>query len=227
MSQATLMHSEPDHGSKLPRGPHALPQEVVVAHQRERLLEAAADAMAEQGYAELTVRELVSRAGVSRRTFYQLYDDKLDCVFAAHEAAFERLSKVIVDACSSQAAWPDKVVAAVDGALDLASQFPNQAHLIVVSSHTATEPKLANRGRAAHEQLAAVLSGGRQQGENGRKPLDLTEQAVVGAVMSIVGNRLLAGEADRLPGLKAELVQIILTPYFGDVEARRVATAAG
>ena len=90
MADPPLDHSPtPTKRLKLPRGPHALPQDVVVAHQRERLLDAAAPAMADKGYAELTVRDLIDRAGVSRRTFYQLFDDKLDCVFAAHERAFE------------------------------------------------------------------------------------------------------------------------------------------
>src|SRR5215213_1816945 len=104
-----LTQSNADKFSKLPRGPHALPQEVVVAHQRERLLDAAATAMAEQGYAVLTVRDLIDRAGVSRRTFYQLFDDKIDCVFAAHERAFERLSEIVVSACRAGDAWPDRV----------------------------------------------------------------------------------------------------------------------
>src|SRR6476620_4690633 len=108
-----LTQSDADIATKLPRGPHALPQDVVIAHQRERLLEAAATAVAEDGYAELTVRDLIVRAGVSRRTFYQLFDDKIDCVFAAHERAFERLGKVIVDACRAEVAWPDRVASAI------------------------------------------------------------------------------------------------------------------
>ncbi len=44
--------------------------------------------------------------------------------------------------------------------------------------------------------------------------------------MSIVGGRLLSGEAEQLPKLRDELVQIILMPYLGDAEARRVTAAA-
>jgi AcrR family transcriptional regulator len=220
-----LTQSDTDKATRLPRGPHALPQDVVVAHQRERLLDAAAAAMAEQGYAELTVRDLIDRAGVSRRTFYQLFDDKIDCVFAAHERAFGQLSKVIVDACRAQVAWPDRVAGAISAALTFAVEFPSEAHLVVVACHTASEPKLASRGHDAHEKLADLLRAGRQQAEVAHTPPELTEQAVVGAAMAVVGARLLAGEAAGLPVLAPELTQVVLTPYLGDEEAQRVARA--
>ena len=221
-----LTQSDTDKATKLPRGPHALPQDVVIAHQRERLLDAAAAAMAEQGYAELTVRDLIDRAGVSRRTFYQLFDDKIDCVFAAHERAFERLSGVIVDACRAEAAWPDRVAAAIAGALEFAVESPNEAQIVVVACHTASEPKLASRGHAAHEMLAGLLRAGRQQAEVAHVPPELTEQAVVGAAMAVVGARLLDGDVESLPQLAPELTQVILTPYLGEEEAQRVAQAA-
>jgi AcrR family transcriptional regulator len=224
VSEATATKSEA-HATKLPRGPHALPQEVVIAHQRERLLDATVAAVAERGYSELSVKELIVRAGVSRRTFYQFFDDKLDCVFAAHQMAFSHLSQAIVDACGSRTAWPERVDAAIGAALDFAARCPDEAHLIVVSCHTASEPNLAIRGRVAHEKLAALLQAGRRQANSSRNPPILTEQAVIGAAMSVVGVRLLAGQADELPQLRPELTQIILAPYLGDKEARRVALA--
>jgi AcrR family transcriptional regulator len=220
-----LTQSDTDKASRLPRGPHALPQDVVIAHQRDRLLDATAAAMSEQGYAELTVRELIDRAGVSRRTFYQLFDDKIDCVYAAHERAFERLSKVIVDACRVQGPWPDRVAGAISAALEFAVESPHEAQLVVVACHTASEPKLASRGHAAHEKLADLLRAGRRQAEVAHTPPELAEQAVVGAVMAVVGARLLDGEVEGLRSLGPELTQIILTPYLGDEEAQRVAKA--
>jgi AcrR family transcriptional regulator len=208
--------------ARLPRGPHALPQEVVIAHQRERLLDAAAAVVAEQGYAGLTVRDLIVRAGVSRRTFYQLYDDKIECVLAAHERAFERVSGAIVASCREQAAWPERVAGAIGAALDFAVDSPSEAHLVVVA-HTASE-RLATRGHEAHEKLADLLRIGREQVDAALSPPPVTEQAVVGAAMAVVGARLLAGEAGTLPLLAPELTQIILMPYVGDEEAKRVAT---
>ena len=219
--------TQPDAGGewKLPRGPHALPQEVVEAHQRERLIAAVAPAMAEKGYAKLTVKDLIDGAGVSRRTFYQLFGDKLECVFAAHHAAFSRLNSIIVDACASQSDWPDGVVAAIEGALDFAIAHPDETRLILISSQ-ASEPTLARRGRASHDQLAGLLRSGRQRHETAGTPLPSVEQAIVGAAMSVVADCLLADEADRLPELAPELAQIVLTPYVGEEAARKAATGA-
>ena len=221
-----MTQSDADKAIRLPRGPHALPQDVVIAHQRERLLAAVAAATAEEGYADLTVRGLIDRAGVSRRTFYQLFDDKNECVFAAHERAFERLSEVLVGACRMRLPWPDRVAAAIGASLDYAVRSPEEAQLVVVACHTASEPKLASRGHAAHEKLADLLRAGRKQTEVKHTPPDLTEQAGVGAAMAVVGARLLAGEVAALPLLAPELTQIVLTPYLGDEEAERVAQQA-
>ena len=182
--------------------------------------------MAERGYADLTVRDLISGARVSRRTFYQLFDDKLDCVLAAHEMAYGRLKEAIDEACAAQSRWPEKIAAAVGAALRFAGNHPGKAQLIVVSCLTPSEPKFANHGHAVHEDLAAALRDGRKQLQ-GDHPLPvLTEQAVIGAAMSIVGARLHAGEVESLSQLRPELVQIILTPYLGEGEAQRVAISS-
>jgi AcrR family transcriptional regulator len=198
----------------------------VIAHQRERLLDAAVAAVADDGYADLTVRDLIDRAGVSRRTFYQLFDDKIECIMAAHERAFDRLSVEIVASCRRQRAWADRVAAAIAAALAFAVDSPREAQLVVIACHTASDPKLASRGHAAHEMLADLLRAGREQAEVEHTPPELTEQAVVGAAMAVVGGRLLEGDISGLPQLAPELVQIILTPYLGGDEALRVAQGA-
>jgi len=218
-----LTQSDTDKATPLPRGPHALPQDVVIAHQRERLLDAAVAAMAEEGYADLTVRGLIDRAGVSRRTFYQLFDDKMGCVFAAHERAFERLSEVLVSSCRTEGTWPSRVAGAIAASLEYAVEWPNEAQLIIAACHMPSEPKLAGHGHAAREKLADLLRAGRGQAEVEHSPPELTEQAVVGAAMTVVGTRLAEQDVASLPRLAPELTEIVLTPYLGDEEAQRVA----
>jgi AcrR family transcriptional regulator len=69
--------------SALPRGPHSLPPEEVRRVQRERLVRAAIDTVASDGYAAATVREIVRRAGVSLKAFYEHFESKQDCVLRA------------------------------------------------------------------------------------------------------------------------------------------------
>jgi AcrR family transcriptional regulator len=215
-----------DTGSVLPRGPHALPQEVVLAHQRERLLGATPEVLAERGFAELTVRDLIGRAGVSRRTFYQLFDDKLECVLASHEAALDRLTDLISKACAPKRSWPENVSAAVGRTLELAAESPNEVRLAMLSGHGVLEPKLMGPAMAAQERLASFLRVGRKRSGETRVPGDLTEPAVIGAVTAIVSARLCAGEVEGLQQLAPELVQIILAPYLGYDVAERFAHAA-
>ena len=75
----------------LPRGPHGLTRAEVEGSQRERLLWAIAEAVAEKGFIATTVSDIISRAKVSRTTFYQLFTDKLDCFLAANLVASEIL----------------------------------------------------------------------------------------------------------------------------------------
>ena len=51
--------------------------------QRARMLDAITRAVAEKGYARVTVSDIVAHAGVSRRTFYEQFEDKEDCLLAA------------------------------------------------------------------------------------------------------------------------------------------------
>src|SRR5918992_915058 len=86
------MESTPrDIPRRLPRGSHGLDPGVVAASQRARLLEAVGRAGAEKGYAAATIDDIVRGAGVSKKTFYDHFRDKLDCFLAAYEAASDEL----------------------------------------------------------------------------------------------------------------------------------------
>ena len=69
----------------LPKGPHELSREEVANHQRDRLTSAVAHLVGEQGYAATTVAAIVKRASVSSGTFYEHFEDKLDCYVAAYD----------------------------------------------------------------------------------------------------------------------------------------------
>lgn len=214
-----------DYG-RLPRGRHGIPREEVLANQRERLLAATTAIFAEQGYAALSIGAVITRAGVSRSTFYKFFDDKVGCVLAAQRRAVEALGQTIAWACAAEQDWPRGVARGVGAALAFAARFPGEARLVLASSQAASEPALARQGLPAHERLIELLHEGSQRHPGTRSPSRLTEQAAVGAAMSIVGTFLMTGEIDALAERKADLVEIVLTPYLGNEEARRVTLAA-
>src|SRR3712207_4871654 len=85
----------------LPRGRHAAPREVVWQSQRDRLLAAMADAVAEKGYAKASVADVIERAGVSRKTFYEHFANKEECFLAASDAGDDLLLAAINDAVAA------------------------------------------------------------------------------------------------------------------------------
>ena len=227
MSPEPLPKSEPDvNGAwRMPRGRHKLPREVVADHQRQRILAAAAGALAEKGYAELSVEHIIARARVSRATFYATFDNKRDCIMIAHEEAFDRLTAELFRACAAQSAWPAKVAAAISCAIDFAVRSPEEAQLLVVDA-VAADPALALRVLASNDFLVGLLRNGREQCPGSATLPELTERAQIGAAASVIGHKLLSGQADRLQALRPELVQLILTPYLGIEEAARVAASS-
>jgi AcrR family transcriptional regulator len=85
------VEATPDIPRRLPRGTHGLDPSLVAASQRTRLLEATGRAVADKGYAATTIEDIVRGAGVSKKTFYEHFADKLDCFLAAYEAASDEL----------------------------------------------------------------------------------------------------------------------------------------
>jgi AcrR family transcriptional regulator len=206
----------------LPRGRHRLPFEVVVENQRRRLLAGAARALAEQGYAALTVKHVIEAAGVSRTTFYANFDDKRDCVLAAHRDVFERLLALLLRACATERDWPRKVRAAVAALFAFAEEAPDEVRLLTLDA-LATDLTVARQVADSNAHLAALLREGRRHAPLGDDLPDLTEQALIGAVSAVIAGRLLDPGARELRDLEPEVVQLVLTPYVGTEEAARVA----
>jgi AcrR family transcriptional regulator len=209
----------------LPRGNHGIAPELIVDNQRRRLLSATAQGFVEEGYARLSVASIIARAHVSRRTFYTLFDDKLDSVLAAHLLSFQQLEKALRTSCARQESWPESVASAVRAALDFAADSPEQASLLAFAP-LAAQPELTARALVAKDHLLVLLRRGRERCPGAKAPGELVEQALLMGVMQVVGAELAAGRAKRLPALAPELAQILLTPYLGQGEARRAASAA-
>ena len=87
----------------LPRGRHAAPRAVVRETQRARMLDAMVHAVADKGYARVTVADVIEGAGVSRKTFYEQFTNKEDCFLAAYDAGVDGLLAAIDEALDALA----------------------------------------------------------------------------------------------------------------------------
>jgi hypothetical protein len=143
---------------------------------------------------------------------------------AAFEAAFARLQVLLEMACVSGGSWPERVRVAVRQALDFAAKDPAAAS-VLTSAALAQGGDGVERYERLMAYLAGLLEAGRAESPHGADLPATTERSLAGGVATIVANRVDRGRAEELPGITAEVVQFILTPYMGTEVARRIATA--
>ena len=211
-----------------PRGRHRLPPEVVSRSQRERLLEAAVRAVAAKGYAAVTIGDLTKDAGVSRTTFYELFEDKEACFLAAYDKAVEVLVRRVTRAYEAEAEWPERATAGLAALLEALAEEPALARLALVDIGSAG-PAAQRRYRAAIQRLTPLFEDGRDYALGGRGLPANTSRMAIGGVTGLIADELVAGHAERLPQLLPDLLFALLVPYIGPgaaTEEMRKAAAA-
>ncbi len=205
---------------RLRPGPSRLPRGHVTEIQRSRMLAAAVEAVEEVGYARMTVAQVIGRARVSRKTFYDVFADREDCFLAAFQQTVEQGRELVQEAYASEPVWRDGVRAGLARLLGLMDEEPGLARLCVVEALGAGERVLAYRAGVI-EQLAKVIDEGRDGGRAGREPSELTAEGIVGAVFAVVHTRLLDEDKAPLEDLLGSLMSMIVLPYLGTRAASR------
>jgi AcrR family transcriptional regulator len=205
----------------LPRGRHGLSREFIAENQRGRLIVAIAASLDECGYDGTTVAAVATRAGVSKSDFYAHFASKDQCFFAAYDEAVERLRGEVLSACAKQDAWAQRICDGLAAALTGLAAAPAQANLLLVEGLRAG-PGVYGRFQCAVESFVPYLRDGAPAGTTAGRPPEAADEAVVGGIASLLGRRVLAGEADRLDRFFPELAEFALTPYLGVAEARRI-----
>jgi len=221
MTARDSIEQDQQFGARLPSGRHGLPREWVSSNQRARLLTATTIALVEHGYSRLTVSGIARSAGVSRATFYELFDDKDECVLAAYRGAAADFEHTVKAACIPTEGWTQGVVAATEAALRFACERKHEARL-VFAVELICEPALAPALIATQERLASLLSRGRH-GVVGETPR-LSEATIAGATW-VAARRLRECQPAELLALREELIEILLTPYLGCEGARIAANS--
>jgi AcrR family transcriptional regulator len=195
--------------------------------QRARVQRALAEEMAaREDPHEVTVADVVARAGVSRRAFYELYADRESCFLAAFEAGLQLAGQEMYDAYARQARWQDGVRAALAQLLSLLEREPAMARLCVVYALGGGKRVLQRRMQAI-ELLREFVDRGRLEGYGRTEPPEVAAEGVVGAVLAVLHTRLVASPGDRpqqLLELLGPLMNLVLLPYMGAAKASRELT---
>ncbi len=210
----------------------------VAEMQRRRLLLALGELVAVNGLEAANVGRVCEQAGVSRRTFYELFEDREACLLAAFDAAVEVIAHSVRDAYKDEetAKWCDRVRAALRVLLEQLDAHPDLACLCVIEAPRAGPRVLEHRKRVL-DALADALEEGRTETRAGSEPPPLTAQGIVGGALSVIHASLLAGwssatgdtridkrasvgGAGSLVELTGPLMGMIVHPYLGAAAAR-------
>jgi AcrR family transcriptional regulator len=218
------MKGAPEEVPIVPLGRHGLAPDVVAAHQRERLFNATVDLVAKRGYRDTSVDHIVKAARVGYVAFYDLFDGKEDCFLAAFDRIVEEATESLEEAVAGEQDWSQQMAAALACLLDLIVADPQRARVALVEVQAAG-PTAYARYEEAVDRAVPKLREGRQLSEEAGQLSETLEEAVLGGVVWIVHQRLVKGELDDADALLEQSIQIALSPFLGDGEAKKLAEA--
>lgn len=209
----------------LPPGRHLVPRDFVVQNQRERMLLATAELVAERGYRRTTIELIAKTARVALTTFYEHFEGKEDCFLAAFDESVDAAAEVFAELVDPELDWTDQISTGLEVFLEMVATETPRATLCLVESQAAGPAALA-RYQGMLERVAPKLREGRALNPRSARLPEGLEVALAGGIAWLVHQRLVAGEAAEIKALLPEMLQIALTPYVGEVEAGRAADAA-
>jgi AcrR family transcriptional regulator len=172
------------------------------------------EAVAERGYQETRVVDVVEGAGVSRATFYDLFDDMEGCFLAPYDDVSARLFEAASVAFNENpdAPWPTRIRASMAAFLDLLASWPEGARLAIVEV-LAAGPKALVRRDAVLRHFTEFIDAGRSQ--SSLELPGITSVAIVGGIQELLYSEVLHGATARLPARLPDIVYWITQPYIG------------
>jgi AcrR family transcriptional regulator len=203
---------------RLPRGRHGLPREIVERSQRERLLAAVVRVTVRKGYDATTVADILGEAGVGRESFYEIFDDKLACMLAAHKVLVNDLEERVREAYTAPGPWPGRMREALATTLRWFAADPAAAHFVLVELST-VGPAFRSTFKAEYARFTELIDRGLADG--GPSPaLTQATQLAVGAILARIYEEVVLGRAAELPRLLPDLTYNLLVPFVGETVAR-------
>ena len=192
--------------------------------QRSRILAAALAAVEDVGYQRMTVAQVIARARVSRKTFYDVFADREDCFLAALEQAVAQARRLVKHAYESEGAWRNGVRAGLAELLFFLDEQPGLARIVLVEALGAG-PRVLERRASLLDEVAKVVDRGRLVTSAAREPPEVVAEGVVGAVFAVLHTRAFEeNRHDRFASLLGSLMNIVVLPYLGSRAASRELT---
>jgi AcrR family transcriptional regulator len=200
----------PSHGRGV-----GLPTKLVGAIQRERILAGMIFAAAESGYRQVSVQDVLERAGVSRPTFYEHFTDKEECFLAALDAAGERLYKRVSEAARAGKDWRGRLRSGIVELVSFVAEDPEAARLLIVEARAASPRSLQHRDALLDRFARCIEMTVADEVSEPAAASGLTPAGVIGGIESMLYSRLYRGEPDDLASLVPSLMYFAVLPYLG------------
>ncbi|WP_158886637.1 TetR/AcrR family transcriptional regulator [Amycolatopsis anabasis] len=195
----------------LPRGPHGLSRAEIAARQRRRMLWAGWQLLAEKGFSA-TVADVTAKAGVSRKTFYDHFADREDCLLAAYDLCNAALMRHVIDAgLQVAAAEPiEQLRAAVHAYLAFLAASPVLARAALVEGPTVGTVAIEHCAQVRRD-LAAMLRAWHEAARRARpdwpQAPDSAFTALAGAMHELAFQQVIAGATDRMLELEPAVMR--------------------
>jgi AcrR family transcriptional regulator len=208
-----------DVGARAPHAYNGAVREQLADLQRARIIGAMFDVAALRGAGSVTVAHVVERSGVSRRTFYEHFEDREDCLLAAFERALTLASERVIPAYEEQKGWRERIRGGLVELFCFCDQEPSVARLLVCESQ-ASGSRVAQRRAQVLAQLTHIVEEGGVEGK-AQNISPLAAEGTVGGVLAVIQARLAEAKPKSLVALTNELMRMIVLPYYGPAGARR------
>jgi AcrR family transcriptional regulator/DNA-binding MarR family transcriptional regulator len=206
--------------TRVRRGNGVAPRLQIAELQRARLLSATVLVADELGWSQTRVAHIAARARVSRRTFYELFENREDCLLAVLQDIVGRIAGEIATPELTGCDWRERVRGGLFTILSFFEREPVLARVCVVQALRAGPQVLAWREEIL-ARLVAIVDEGRVESARSSECTILTAEGLVGAACAIVYARLLTQKSQEpLTGLLGELMSMIVLPYHGPAAAR-------
>jgi len=189
------------------------------------MLRAVAEAVAEKGFAWVTVADIISRAGVSRETFYEHFSDKEECFIEALDAGARVLLEILGAAVEGEADDPvDQLDRVLKAYLNTLAGEPAFAKAFLIDAYGAGSRAIGRRIELQRRfiDLVAEIFDSTDPDSVGR----FACEALVASVSSMVTVRVGSGRLDELPALREPIIALVRRVSSDDPRAAR-ATAEG
>jgi AcrR family transcriptional regulator len=206
-------------GVRAPQAYNGAVREQLSDLQRARIIGATFDVATVRGAGSVTVAHIVERSGVSRRTFYEQFSDREDCLLAAFERALMLACERVIPAYEEQKGWRERIGAGLTALLALCDEQPTVARMLVCESQ-ASGPRVNERRAEVLGRLTRIVDQGRREGK-AENISSLAAEGIVGGVLAVIHARLFEEEHKPLIALSNELASMIVLPYLGAAAARR------